>query len=100
MPEKEKTYITPNMIPKNRRELSDEEIKNISSKKFRKHFKQSYAYNKYVQPVLDEEKYRKKKRFTKWWGDNWIAFLGLVFAFIAAIPVIIQAVEYILSNIK
>lgn len=36
---------------------------------------------------------------TEWFKNNWIALLSLLFAFIAALPVIIQAIYYILKYI-
>ena len=36
---------------------------------------------------------------TEWFKQNWIALLGMVFAFISAIPVILQAIACILNRI-
>lgn len=35
----------------------------------------------------------------RWWKNNWISFLGMIFAFISALPVILQIIAYILKNI-
>lgn len=78
---------------------SQETIDKLSSmtKKDHKEFTKSDAYKKYVQPTLEREKQQRRTRRKVWWKNNWIALLGLIFAFIAAIPVIIQGIETILG---
>ena len=61
--------------------------------------KKSKAYKKYVVPILKREKALRKQQRKAWWSDNWIQILGLLFAFIAAVPVIIEAASYILSRL-
>lgn len=51
----------------------------------------------YVARHREHEKLSKRKARQKWFADNWIALLGLLFAFIAALPVIIQGIETILK---
>ena len=62
--------------------------------------KDKNIYNKYVQPSLDREKEQKKSNRAQWWYNNWISLLGVFFAFIAALPVIIQGFETILKWLK
>lgn len=80
-------------------EISQEAIDNMKNmtKKERKQFKKSDAYKKYVQPVIDMERKAKRDSSRSWWKNNWISLLSLVFAFIAAIPVIIQGISAILQ---
>ena len=80
-------------------EISQEAIDNMKNmtKKERKQFKKSDEYKKYVQPVIDMERKAKRDSSRSWWKNNWISLLSLVFAFIAAIPVIIQGISAILQ---
>lgn len=73
---------------------SEETIEKLSkmTKNDIKNFKKSDAYTKYVAPVLKAEKESRKKRRKEWWKNNWIALLSLLFAFIAAPPVILQGI--------
>lgn len=71
-------------------------MKNMTKKELRK-FKKSDAYRECVQPVIDRRKLQRKQARKEWWKNNWIAILGLIFAFIAAIPVIIQGIASILK---
>lgn len=41
----------------------------------------------------------QNKSRTEWFKNNWISLFSLLFAFVAALPVIINAVEYILSKL-
>ena len=51
----------------------------------------------YVARHQEHEKLSKRKARRKWFADNWISLLSLLFAFIAALPVIIQGIETILK---
>lgn len=92
-----KPIITPDVIPNIN--LDTDNMEPITEEQ-RKQFKKSNTYKKYVKPVIDREKMEKHSKRIQWWKDNCIALLSLIFAFIAALPVIIQVFEYILSNIK
>lgn len=73
-----------------------EEMKNMTSKELRQ-FKKSAAYKKHVRPALNRHKSAKRKAVAEWWKNNWIALLSLIFAIIAAIPVIAQGVVTMLE---
>lgn len=75
---------------------SEETLEHLSKMNI-KDFKKSDAYKKYVIPVLKEEKESRRKRRAEWWKNNWIALLSLIFAFIAALPVIIQGISAMLK---
>ena len=92
-----KLIITPDVFP--HINLDTDNMEPITEEQ-RRQFKKSNAYRKYVKPVIDREKKQKRSKRIQWWKDNCIALLSLIFAFIAALPVIIQVFEYILSNIK
>lgn len=62
-------------------------------------FKKSKAFREYVLPIQKNDKEYKRIRRKEWWKNNLIPLLGLLFAFISALPVILDAVEYILSKI-
>lgn len=62
-------------------------------------FKNSKAFHKYVLPIQKNDKEYKRIKRKEWWKNNLIPLLGLLFAFISALPVILEAVEYILSKI-
>ena len=73
---------------------SDESVEALSkmTKNDIKKLRKSAAYQKYVAPVMKSEKENRRKRRVEWWKNNWIALLSLLFAFIAALPVIIQGI--------
>ena len=75
-----------------------EQLQNMT-KKERRQLDKSLSQNKHVQSVRNQRKQHKREQRKKWWQDNWIAFLGLIFAFLAAIPVISQGIESILKLI-
>lgn len=50
-----------------------------------------------VKKTIDREKQLRQSTRRKWWRDNWIALLAMIFALIAAIPVIIQGIATILE---
>lgn len=52
---------------------------------------------KYVARYREHEKLSKREARRKWFADNWIALLSLLFAFIAALPVIIQGIGTLLK---
>lgn len=86
-------------IPK----LSEEELKNIDWDKV----KQNPAMQKYEKRITErkqrkaaEELKRKKERRSEWWRNNWVAFVAMIFAFISALPYIIQGIETILKWLK
>lgn len=58
------------------------------------------SYDKYIKPSLDREEEQKKSRRAQWWSRNWIALLGVFFAFVAALPVIVQGIATILELLK
>ena len=55
---------------------------------------------KYRKRLEARDKESKRRRRINWWRDNWIAFLSLIFSFIAAAPVIIQGIETILGWLR
>lgn len=63
----------------------------------RKRLEKSVSQNMHVQSARKHRRIKKQELTKRWWKDNWIAFLSLIFAFIAAIPVIVQAIESILK---
>ena len=85
---------TPHVDPPSQETIDTLEITTI---KERRKFKKSKAYKEHAQPVIDRRKAQKKLVQTEWWKNNWIAVLGLIFAFIAAIPVIAQGIETIIK---
>lgn len=50
-----------------------------------------------ITDALKRDRQRKQSSRKKWWRDNWIALLAMIFALIAAIPVIIQGIAAILE---
>ncbi|EEG51779.1 hypothetical protein [Enterocloster asparagiformis] len=89
MSKKEKILTTPDMIPKNKPELSNTDIETISSKVYKKQFKHSIPYKKYVKPMLDCEKSRKQSEFSVWWWGKGLLIINTILAFIAAITGVI-----------
>lgn len=92
--------------------LSDEEIKNLPEDAFSTLEKSGYIkrdslgypdgyrakYSDYH--ITDKGKaYVQSKSKSEWWSNNWIQLLSMIFALIAAIPVIKQGVEIILKCI-
>lgn len=75
---------------------SVDELSKMSKKDIKK-FEKSEACRKYIDPIRKFEKESRKERRRNWWKNNWIALLSLLFAFIAAIPVIIQGIVSILK---
>ena len=73
-----------------------EHLQNMT-KNERRQLEESVSQNKYVQSAQNRRKQHMREQRKKWWRDNWIAFLGLIFAFLAAIPVISQGIETILK---
>lgn len=71
----------------------------MSNKDFKELNKASLQseYQQRMKRILREEKSSSRK---KWWKDNWMQFFAMIFALIAAIPVIFQLIESILSSIK
>lgn len=92
---KRKPTLPKNVIPRIDLDFDKSDFDQLSSKEFEK----SDAYKKYVLSALEDENKRKKQKRLTWWKNNWIQFFGLVFAFIAALPVIFQAICYILRCI-
>lgn len=81
-------------------EFSKEDFENIDWEEL----KQNPAVKKYEkrlseqkQRKIDEELKRKKERRSEWWRNNWVPFVAMIFAFISALPYIIQGIETILK---
>ena len=96
-------YMPPNIplpdIPK----LSEEDIENLKNLKLSDE-KKAYIYEKYEKPLREQEQRkaaeklkRKKERRSEWWRNNWVPFVAMIFAFISALPYIIQGIETILK---
>lgn len=60
-------------------------------------FAENPKAKKYIDVTLTREKQRKRSARKRWWRDNWLAFLAMLFALIAALPVIIQGISTILG---
>ena len=93
-------HMPPNIpipeVPK----LSEEELKNIDWEKI----KQSPKMQKYEKQIAERKKRkadaelkREKERRSEWWRNNWVPFVAMIFAFISALPYIIQGIETILK---
>lgn len=65
----------------------------------KKYSQSSVAYQKYILPIKKRDKEMKRLKRKKWWKNNLIPLLGLFFAFISALPVIIDFIGYIQSKI-
>ena len=50
-----------------------------------------------LQPKRKQRRIQKQALRKEWWKNNWISMLSLVFAIIAALPVIAQAIGSILK---
>lgn len=91
-----KTSIPQNIplppIPK----LSKKKIKKLKNYKLSEE-KKAYIHEKYEKPLQERERNLKRKKRSDWWKTNWVSFLAMIFAFIAAIPYIIQGIETILE---
>lgn len=79
-------------------DFDKEGIKNLKPKDT-ENFQSSIAYQKYVLPIIEHDKKLKRSRRKEWWKNNLIPLLGLFFAFISALPVIIDFIGYIQSKI-
>ena len=64
---------------------------------YRSEIKHSDYYRKQITKQKQLHHNLKRKRRSEWWKNNWISFLSLIFAIIAALPVIIQAICSILE---
>ena len=73
-----------------------DKLSNMTKKELRD-FKKSAAYKDAVQRATARRKSQKKLARKDWWKNNWIALLSLIFAFIAAVPVIVQGIATILG---
>lgn len=89
---KQKHSVFPPDFPK----INDDTINNLKNID-QKEFKKSYAYKKYIKPAIKSDNKRKRSIKIQWWKENWISVLSLIFCFIAALPVIIQGISYILK---
>lgn len=89
-------YVPPNIPLPKIPNLSEEEIENLKDYKISDE-KKAYIYEKYEKPLRERERNLKRKRRSDWWKNNWVSFLAMIFAFIAAIPYIIQGIETILK---
>lgn len=70
------------------------------TKKERRKLQKSAAYKDAIQRATSRRKAQKKLARKDWWKNNWIALLSLIFAFIAAIPVIVQGIAAILKLLE
>ena len=73
-------------------------LKNMPKKEYKKLLRQSRK-SEFVKHMERINRQEKSSGFKQWWANNWIAFLGLIFAFIAALPVIIEGIANILTHI-
>lgn len=53
-----------------------------------------------TKPIRKQEKNIKRAARRKWFANNLIDLIGLLFAFIAALPVIIQGIDAILRLLR
>lgn len=79
-------------------DLDTSSMPDISSEDL-KEFKTSLAYKKYVRPIVEQDRKAKRSSRINWWKSNIIPLLGLIFAFISALPAIIDFIEYIQAKI-
>ena len=75
-----------------------EHFKNMPKKDLKKLCRKS-RNSDIIRKLNEINKREKSSRRKLWWKDNWISLLGLVFSFIAALPVIIEAIASILQHI-
>lgn len=66
-------------------EFSDEHIHKLKEKDF----KQSVAYKKYINPLIEEEKAKKRASRISWWKNNWISIITLVVSVLSLIATVI-----------
>ena len=71
-----------------------EQARNLTKKEHKK-LKKTVDAN--LQPKLKQKRIKKQALRKEWWKNNWISLLSLVFAIIAALPVIAQAIGSILK---
>lgn len=84
-------------------EFSKEDFENVDWEKV----KQNPAVQKYEkrlaeqkQRKVEEQLKRKQEQRSEWWRNNWVPFVAMIFAFISALPYIIQGIETILKWLK
>lgn len=70
-----------------------EQIKNIDLHEFEK----SYAFKKYVKPMLDRAKKQKHDKRVKWWKDNWLQIVTLIVALLTLIATVLFGVIQLLD---
>lgn len=75
--------------------LNEEEVEKLKLYKLSKE-KKEYIHETYEKPLRDRERKLKRKKRSDWWRSNWVSFVAMIFAFISAIPYIIQGIETIL----
>lgn len=84
-----KPIITPDMLPHFDLDLDKIDYEQLSSKKYKKEFKKSDAYKKYIQPMLNEEKARKKQFLKDWIWNKGLLIVNTILALIAAVTGVI-----------
>lgn len=52
-------------------------------------FEKSKSFEKYVQPVLDNEKKQKHLKHLEWWHNNWIAIITLLVSVLTLVATIL-----------
>lgn len=95
--------VPPNIPKPEVPKLSEEKLQNIGWE----NVKQNPTMQKYEKRVAERkqrkaagELKRKKEQRSEWWHNNWVPFVAMIFAFISALPYIIQGIETILKWLK
>lgn len=78
-------------------EIDIEKATNKVSSMSKRELRESTKQNEYLQLLNKQDRNERKSARHSWWKNNWISFLSLIFAFIAALPVIWQIIAYILT---
>lgn len=96
-------HMPPNIPIPDFPKLSEEEIQSIDWKEATKNpvmKKYEKRIEEQKQRKAADEIKRKKERRSEWWRNNWVPFVAMIFAFISALPYIIQGIETILKWLK
>ena len=73
----------------------DETLEKMQNTDYSKNLKVQNA----IRQSKSDDKKRKRRSKIQWWKDNWIQILAMLFAFIAALPVICKGIASILRYI-
>lgn len=88
----QKPFITPDMLQQPHLNIREDELKQIADKEWQKQFKKSDAYQKYIQPMLDDEKALKKQHRINWWWNKGLPLFSAIFSLVAAVTGVIALI--------